>query len=160
MGIETPPEAAGSVSPTSAETLDAPDFGAGRWDRRSKPEKNGARSHDTRPQQKLQSPTAVEKAPEKKAEKATEKATENAVEKATEKDALRDASLASADKKDNTQDVKKELRKIRKTLREIDRLERQTDINKEQMKKKDMKANLQARLEELERISDKGRSSD
>merc|ERR1712137_464586 len=116
MGIETPPEAAGSVSPTSAETLDAPDFGAGRWDRRSKPEKNGARSHDTRPQQKLQSPTAVEKAPEKKAEKATEdrnekateKATENAVEKATEKDALRDASLASADKKDNTQHVKKE----------------------------------------------------
>merc|ERR1712137_841884 len=66
MGIETPPEAAGSVSPTSAETLDAPDFGAGRWDRRSKPEKNGARSHDTRPQQKLQSPTAVEMHPRKR----------------------------------------------------------------------------------------------
>merc|ERR1712064_92186 len=67
--IETSPEAAESVSATSAETLDAPDSGAGRWDRRSKSEKIGARSDDIRPQQKLQSST---KPTEKVAEKAAE----------------------------------------------------------------------------------------
>lgn len=82
---ETSPEAAESVSATSAETLDAPDSGAGRWDRRSKPEKIGARSDDIRPQQNLQSPP---KPTEKVAEKAAEKTAEKATEEATEEEIL------------------------------------------------------------------------
>lgn len=154
--IETSPEAAENVSATSAETFDAPDSGAGRWDRRSKPEKIGARSDDIRPQQNLQSPA---KPTEKVAEKAAENTAQKTTEEATEEDAFPEVSLASVGKKDNTQDAKKELRKIRKVLREIRLLEGKTDLNEGQIKKMAMKANFQARLEELECISEKDRSS-